>query len=217
MGRPRLYFTEEEAKQARKRQTKLHVRAYRERKKASASDASTSEGLSLDIAIARADNDDSSPDSLELMAKSPIMISDSPQQVQSPTLMPQELKMDSNAMVTSLLWQDFIQISGIDLSWWPYESTHSDLSLDISGDVALPASIAGQAYCVAMWNRNPGLVYMAELSYGDALSKLRAYVRVSAPARDAVRVVVGQFMLEMFESARQVHEVMVKQQWQSFS
>jgi len=48
---------------------------------------------------------------------------------------------------------------------------------------------------------------MAELSYGDALSKLRASVRESAPGRDAVRVVVGQFMLEMYESARQVHEV----------
>jgi hypothetical protein len=215
MGRPRLYFTEEEAKQARKRQTKLHVRAYRERKKASASDASTSdasatESLSLDIA-ARADKDDGSPSSLELMTISPTMITDTPQQVQSPTLMPQELKMGSKAMVTSLLWQDFIQISGIDLSWWPYESTHSDLSLDISGDVALPASIAGQAFCVAMWNRNPGLVYMAELSYGDALSKLRASVRESVSGRDAVRVVVGQFMLEMFESARQVHEVMIQQ------
>jgi len=151
MGRPRLYFTEEEAKQARKRQTKLHVRAYRERKKAFASDVSTSESLSLDTNV-HVDKDAGSSDSLELILKSPITMIDSPQHFESPTLMPQELKMDSNAMVTSLLWQDFIQISGIDLSWWPYESTHSDLSLDISGDVALPASIAGQAFCVALWN-----------------------------------------------------------------
>lgn len=111
--------------------------------------------------------------------------------------MPEELVMKNASLTTGGLLRDFMDLTGCDLTWWPYASVYS--IGDSAGDLLSSSQVAAHALCVAVRKQDVGLQNIAVLAYHDAIAQLRKSLDDYNIQRHAVRLLLAACMCTIYE------------------